>query len=81
MEGCAIDNRARARHHNHMRLVAFLLFTFWAGSALADPRAGHCSSGKWGHVQCIRPDHFLEEARLGHRFFRAPDLAGKQVRS
>ena len=59
MEGGAIDNRARARHHNDMRLVAFLLFTFWAGSALADPRAGHCSSGKWGHVQCIRPDHFV----------------------
>jgi hypothetical protein len=59
MEGCAIDKHAPARHHSVMRLVVFLLFLFSAGSALADPRTGHCSSGKWGHAQCIRPDHFV----------------------
>lgn len=29
------------------------------GAAAADPRAPKCSTGKWGHVQCIRTEHFV----------------------
>jgi hypothetical protein len=59
MEGCAIDKRARSGHHSGMRLIALFLSLIWAGSAAADPRVGQCSSGKWGQVQCIRPEHFV----------------------
>lgn len=61
MEGCAIDKSARKHHVDAMRFVALLVFSVWAGSALADPRTGQCSTGKWGHVQCIRPDHFVHD--------------------
>lgn len=59
MEGCAIDKLAQAGHQSDMRLIVILLSVFWGGSALADPRAPQCSTGKWGHVQCIRAEHFV----------------------
>lgn len=59
MEGHAIDKRAHARHQSAMRLVLIFLSLLWAGAALADPRVGKCSTGKWGHVQCIRSEHFV----------------------
>lgn len=42
-----------------MRLIILVITLIWAGPALADPRAPSCSSGKWGHVQCIREAHFV----------------------
>jgi len=42
-----------------MRVLVVFLCLFWASSALADPRAAQCSTGKWGHVQCIRAEHFV----------------------
>lgn len=59
MEGCAIDKPPHTGHERTMRLIALFVSLIWAGSALADPREGQCSSGKWGHVQCIRPAHFV----------------------
>ena len=59
MEGCAIDKTAPARHVQPMRLIALFLSLFWAGSIAADPREAQCSTGKWGHAQCIRSDHFV----------------------
>ena len=59
MEGCAIDKALRAGHERSMRLIALFLSLIWAVSAQADPREGQCSSGKWGHVHCIRPAHFV----------------------
>jgi len=55
----AIDNSAQERHESAMRVVALTLFIFWAGIAEADPQDAQCSSGKWGHVQCIRPAYFV----------------------
>ena len=46
-------------HESAMRLIALFLSLIWAGSAAADPREAQCSSGKWGHVQCIRSEHFV----------------------
>ncbi|KIN71743.1 transglycosylase SLT domain-containing protein [Sulfitobacter guttiformis] len=40
-------------------IAAAVLSAFLASSAHADPREGQCSTGKWGHVQCIRPAHFV----------------------
>lgn len=59
MEGCAIDKLVQAGHQSHMRLVAIILSVIWVGSAVADPRAPQCSSGKWGHAHCIRAEHFV----------------------
>jgi hypothetical protein len=42
-----------------MRALFILLSVISAGSGAADPRTGQCSTGKWGQVQCIRPDHFV----------------------
>jgi hypothetical protein len=42
-----------------MRALLVILSVIWASGAGADPREGQCSTGKWGHVQCIRPDHFV----------------------
>ncbi|MBB3993009.1 hypothetical protein GGR95_000628 [Sulfitobacter undariae] len=55
----AIDNPPQERHQSAMRVVALTLFLIWAGTAKADPQDAQCSSGKWGHVQCIRPAHFV----------------------
>ncbi|MCX7564915.1 lytic transglycosylase domain-containing protein [Sulfitobacter sp. F26169L] len=42
-----------------MRVLALFLSLIWASAAVADPRTGLCSTGKWGHIQCIRPAHFV----------------------
>jgi hypothetical protein len=42
-----------------MRALLVFMLMIWAGPALADPRDAQCSTGKWGHVQCIRPEHFV----------------------
>lgn len=59
MEGCAIDKLLQAGHQSDMRIFAIILSVIWAGSAMADPRTAQCSTGKWGHVQCIRAEHFV----------------------
>lgn len=59
MEGHAIDKRACAGHQRNMRLLFIFLSMLWTGAAQADPSAPQCSTGKWGHVQCIRTDHFV----------------------
>lgn len=59
MEGCAIDKPAYSRHQRIMRALAIIFLTLLATSAHADPRVGQCSSQKWGHAHCIRPDHFV----------------------
>lgn len=61
MEGCVIDKAALARDERAMRLVLILIATVWAGMAVADPRAPQCSTGKWGHVHCIRAAHFVHD--------------------
>ncbi|KEJ90016.1 lytic transglycosylase domain-containing protein [Sulfitobacter donghicola] len=42
-----------------MRMLIITFWLFLAGSAHADPRAPQCSTGKWGHVHCIRNEHFV----------------------
>jgi hypothetical protein len=42
-----------------MRGIIFILSLLWATTTYADPREGQCSSGKWGHAQCIRAQHFV----------------------
>jgi hypothetical protein len=42
-----------------MRMIILILSLIWATVAQADPRTGQCSTGKWGHAQCIRPAHFV----------------------
>jgi hypothetical protein len=67
MEGCAIDKLIRAGHEHYMRLLLIILpmvlpvvlSAILASSVAADPRAPQCSTGKWGHVQCIRSEHFV----------------------
>lgn len=59
MEGCAIDKLLQAGHQSDMRILAIILSVICASSAMADPRAPQCSTGKWGHVQCIRAEHFV----------------------
>lgn len=59
MEGHAIDKPACEGHQQSMRLLFTFLSMLWAGVAQADPGAAKCSSAKWGHVQCIRADHFV----------------------
>jgi hypothetical protein len=44
-----------------MRSILLILSVIWATAAPADPRAGQCSSGKWGHVHCIRAEHFVHD--------------------
>lgn len=61
MEGRAIDNCTPARHQSSMRKTIIFLSLILASSALSDPRAPQCSSGKWGHVHCIRKDHFVHD--------------------
>lgn len=63
MEGRAIDKGARNSHQSAMRLMIALLSVAWTlglvAPAAADPRALKCSTGKWGHVHCIRAEHFV----------------------
>ena len=63
MEGRAIDKPARNSHQSAMRIMIALLSVAWTlglvAPAAADPRAPHCSTGKWGHVHCIRAEHFV----------------------
>jgi hypothetical protein len=44
-----------------MRLLIVILLLIVAGSSAADPRAPKCSTGKWGHVHCIRAEHFVHD--------------------
>ena len=39
----------------------WLASALWPGFARAEPGT-MCSTGKWGHVQCIRPSHFVHDA-------------------
>lgn len=48
-----------ARHLGSMRSILILFLIFIANPGHADPRVGQCSSGKWGHVHCIRAEHFV----------------------
>lgn len=36
-----------------------LMLAVWAAPVSADVPGRMCSSGKWGHVMCIRPQHFV----------------------
>lgn len=40
-------------------MILLALSLIWAAAAHADPREAQCSSGKWGHVHCIRAEHFV----------------------
>lgn len=42
-----------------MRIWVFLMWVMMAGSASAQGPLAACSTGKWGHVQCIRAEHFV----------------------
>ena len=42
-----------------MRLVCVIVLMVWAGAVSAEPPQKKCSTGKWGHVQCIRDAHFV----------------------
>lgn len=44
-----------------MKRVLLLLFCLLAAPLRADPPVAACSSGKWGHVECIRPAHFVHD--------------------
>ena len=59
MEGHPIDKDAHSGHQQAMRLFFVFLSVLWAGALRADPTEPYCSTGKWGHVQCIRPAHFV----------------------
>ncbi|MEQ6247450.1 lytic transglycosylase domain-containing protein [Sulfitobacter sp. HNIBRBA3233] len=42
-----------------MRKLILCLAILWSGAALAEPPDKACSTGKWGHVHCIRSAHFV----------------------
>ena len=42
-----------------MKRWLILVMVIWAQPALADMPERMCSSAKWGHVLCIRPQHFV----------------------
>ncbi len=42
-----------------MRIWVVLFCVIWAGAAWSEPPQRQCSSGKWGHAHCIRPEHFV----------------------
>lgn len=44
-----------------MKWVGFAVFMVMAVAARAEPPDRSCSSGKWGHVQCIRQAHFVHD--------------------
>jgi hypothetical protein len=41
-----------------MRAILAIVLAFFAAPLVADP-GKMCSSQKWGHSECIRPDHFV----------------------
>lgn len=46
-----------------------LILALWTQPALADVPGRMCSSGKWGHVECIRPQHFVYDTCNAIRTF------------
>lgn len=59
MEGPAlIDNNPVKAHHDRMRVI-LVLWLFFLGLPVAAEPGRMCSAGKWGHVMCIRPSHFV----------------------
>ena len=71
MEGRAgaIDKHRPAFHQGVMKRWMILVLALWAHPALADVPGRMCSSGKWGHVECIRPQHFVYDTCNAIRTF------------
>ncbi|UYV38455.1 lytic transglycosylase domain-containing protein [Rhodobacteraceae bacterium D3-12] len=44
-----------------MKWVGLAVLMVMAGAARAEPPDRACSSGEWGHVQCIRQAHFVHD--------------------
>lgn len=42
-----------------MRVLLILAFLLLGNVGVAEPDQRYCSTGKWGHVHCIRPEHFV----------------------
>ena len=57
--GCLIDKPALPSHLLRMRVIVVLMICMLAGPALAQAPQPMCSSSKWGHVHCIRAQHFV----------------------
>ncbi|QFT60428.1 membrane-bound lytic transglycosylase F [Sulfitobacter sp. THAF37] len=60
---------ARAFHQEDMKPWLILILALLAPPALADGPGRMCSSGKWGHVECIRADHFVYDTCNAIRTF------------
>lgn len=54
-----IDSVAAVAHQDIMRLLMILFLMLLGRAAWAEPDRLYCSSTKWGHSQCIRPQHFV----------------------
>ncbi len=54
-----------------MKRVLFAIFLGLSGAAQAAPPDAACSSGRWGHVECIRPAHFVHDTCQAIEHFAA----------
>ena len=54
-----------------MRVLWIAIFIGLAGGARAEPPDRACSSGTWGHVECIRPAHFVHDTCQAIEYFSA----------
>lgn len=64
-----IDSAAANPHQRRMRWMVIIGLLFWSAMAQAEPPQRLCSSGKWGHAHCIRPQYFVYDTCNAIRVF------------